>query len=239
MRVTERISSMPEPAYIAIAGEFARRIRSGELPPGTQMPSYADIVEKHRVSNIVARKAVELLQSQGLVRSRPRRGIFVADRPNLVRVSPERQQMTPEAAFRDESDRDIRVDRETEQVPATTELAELFGLRVDAPITHVVTRVAEEGRPVSISDTYQPTDVAGVADATDLEEGIADRLPTPLHAAWLHTPPGSLVKTIRQRFFAADGRLIMVSDVSYPRDRYDTFLFRMKLRRPEGQDGDE
>jgi GntR family transcriptional regulator len=239
MQVTERTSSMPEPAYIAIAGEFARRIRSGELPPGTQMPSYADIVEKHHVSNIVARKAVELLQSQGLVRSRPRRGIFVADRPNLVRVSPERQQLTPEAAFRDESDRDIRVERDTEQVPATAELAEMFGLAVNDPITHVVTRVAEDGRPVSISDTYKPMDVADVSDATDLEEEIADRLPTPLHAAWFHTPPGSLVKTIRQRFLAVDGRLIMLSDVSYPRDRYDTFLFRMKLRGPEGRSGDE
>ena len=239
MRVTERINSMPEPAYIAIAGEYARRIRSGELPPGTQMPSYSDIVERHRVSNIVARKAVELLQSQGLVRSRPRRGIFVADRPNLVRVSPERQQLTPEAAFHDESDREIRVERDVEEVPATAELAEAFGLPVNAPVTHVVTRVAEGGQPVSISDTYQPIEVTGVSGATDLEEAIADRLPTPVHAAWLRTPQGSLVKTIRQRFLAADGSLIMLSDVSYPRDRYDTFLFRMKLQPSSGVGTDE
>jgi GntR family transcriptional regulator len=49
------------------------------------------MVERHAVSDIVARKAIELLQSQGLVRSVRRRGNFVADRPNLVRVSPERQ----------------------------------------------------------------------------------------------------------------------------------------------------
>jgi GntR family transcriptional regulator len=238
MQVIERIDAMPEPAYIAIAGEYARRIRSGELPPGTQMPSYADIVEKHRVSNIVARKAIELLQSQGLVRSRPRRGIFVADRPNLVRVSPERQQLTPEAAFRDESDREVHVERDTEQIPATAELAEAFGLAIDESITHVVTRVAEGSRPVSISDTYQPIGFTGVSGATDLEEAIADRLPNPVHAAWLHTPPGSLVKTIRQRFLAADGTLIMLSDVSYPRDRYDTFLFRMKLQPLEEPGGE-
>jgi len=221
---------MPEPAYVTIAGTYARRIRSGELPPGMQLPSYAELVQRHGVSDIVARKAIELLQGQGLVRSVRRRGIFVADRPNLVRVSPERQTETPEATFRNESDRDVQVYRETEQIPATDELLEAFGLAANDEIAHVVTRVTEDGQPVSISDTYQPLDVADASDATHLEEAVADRLPTPTHADWLRTTPGDLVKTVHQRFFAADGRLIMMSDVSYPRDRYDAFLFRMTLR---------
>ncbi len=221
---------MPEPAYVTIAGEYARRIRSGELPPGVQLPSYAEIVQRHGVSDIVARKAIELLQSQGLVRSVRRRGVFVADRPNLVRVSPERQTETPEVTYHNESDRDVQVDRETEQIPATEELADAFGLAAGDMITHVVTRAAEDRQPVSISDTYQPVDVADASGATHLEETVADRLPTPMHADWLRTTPGDLVKTVHQRFFAANGRLIMRSDVSYPRDRYDAFLFRMTLR---------
>jgi len=221
---------MPEPAYVTIAGTYARRIRSGELAPGTQLPSYAEIVQRHGVSEIVARKAIELLQSQGLVRSVRRRGVFVADRPNLVRVSPERQRETPEATFGNESDRDVHIDRETEQIPATVEQADAFGLAAGDTITHVITRITEDRQPVSISDTYQPVDVADASDATHLEETVADRLPTPTHAGWLRTTPGDLVKTVHQRFFAADGRLIMRSDVSYPRDRYDGFLFRMTLR---------
>jgi GntR family transcriptional regulator len=221
---------MPEPAYVTIAGTYARLIRSGELAAGTQLPSYADIVQRHGVSDIVARKAIELLQSQGLVRSVRRRGIFVADRPNLVRVSPERQRETAEATFRNESDRDIHVERETEQIPAVEDLADAFGLATGEMVIHVVTRVTEDRQPVSISDTYQPLDVADVSDATHLEETVADRLPTPAHADWLRTTPGDLVKTVHQRFFAADGRLIMRSDVSYPQHRYDAFLFRMTLR---------
>ncbi len=221
---------MPEPAYVAIAGEYARQIRSGERPPGSRMPSYSEIVERHGVSEIVARKSIELLLSQGLVRSERRRGIFVTDRPNLVRVSPERQTESPEATFRHESDRDVQVERESERVPATDELADAFGLTTTDEITHVITRVTEDRQPVSISDTYQPLDVADASSATYLEETIADRLPTPLHGDWLRTTPGDLVKTVHQRFFTADGRLIMVSDVSYPRDRYDSFLFRMTLR---------
>lgn len=220
---------MTEPAYVAIAGEYARRIRHGELPPRTQLPSYAEIAEKHGVSDIVVRKALELLHSQGLVRSVRRRGIFVADRPNLVRLSPERQMQTPEVTFGTESDRETHIDRETERVRATDELAETFGLSLGDEITHVITRASEDGRPISISDTYQPVDVIGTSEATVLEETLTDQLPVPAHAEWLRAAPSDLVKTVRQRFLTADGRTIMVSNVSYPRDRYDAFVFRMAL----------
>ncbi|HWE91229.1 MAG TPA: GntR family transcriptional regulator [Pseudonocardiaceae bacterium] len=220
---------MAEPAYVTIAGEYARRIRSGELLAGMQLPSYAELAEKNKVSDIVVRKAIELLHSQGLVRSVRRRGIFVADRPNLIRVSPERQMENPETTFANESDQEIQIDRETKRVPATDELAEIFRLSAGDQIKHVITRASEDGRPISISDTYQPTDVSGVSDATLLEETVADRIPSPTHGAWLDTAPGELVKTVHQQFLAADGRVIMTSDVSYPRDRYDAFVFRMSL----------
>jgi GntR family transcriptional regulator len=217
---------MAEPAYVAIAGAYARKIRTGELPPGTQLPSYAEIAERNGVSDIVVRKAIDLLQSQGLVRSVQRRGVFVADRPNLVRVSPERQMEHAERTFLHESDQEIQVERESSGFSATESLAEVFGINPGDQVTHA----AEEGRPVSISDTYLAPDVTDISSATTLEETVADRIPSPTHAAWLRTGPGELVKAVYQRFFAADGRTIMVSDVSYPRNRYDAFVFRMSLK---------
>jgi GntR family transcriptional regulator len=220
---------MTEPAYVSIAGEYARRIRSGELPPGTQLPSYAEIAKQHGVSDIVVRKVLELLRSQGLVRPVRRRGIFVADRPNLIRISPERQMQDPEVTFGTESKQQVEIDRETEQVLANDELAEIFGVSPGDELTHVITRVSENGRPISISDTYQPLGIAGAAGTTVLEETLTDQLPTPTHAEWLRTTPGDLVKAVQQRFFAADGRALMISNVSYPQDRYDAFVFRMRL----------
>lgn len=225
---------MPEPAYVKIAGDLARQIRSGELPPGIQLPSLPEIARRHGVSEIVARKAMELLQAQGLVRSQPRRGNFVAERPNLVRVSPERQMETAETTFRHESDAEPEVERQSEEIAATAELAEAFGIAVGDICTHVVTRASEHGRPISISDTYQPSGITGVESATECEEKLADRLPVPLHAEWLGTTPGDLVKTVHQKFWDAGGRLVMVSDISYPMDRYDAFVFRMALKRPNG-----
>jgi GntR family transcriptional regulator len=222
---------MTQPAYVSIAGEYARRIRSGELPPRMQLPSYAEIAKEHGVSDIVVRKVIELLRSQGLVRPVRRRGIFVADRPNLVRLSPERQLQDPEVTFSTESESAIDVDRERERVPATDELAEIFGITPGDEVDFVITRVAEGGRPVSISDTYQPLDAPDLSTATDLEETLSEQLPEPIHAEWLQTTPGDLVKSIRQHYFTNDGRVIMVSHISYPMDRYDAYVFRMKLTR--------
>lgn len=219
----------PPPAYVGIAGDIARQIRSGQLPPSTQLPSAPEMAQQHGVSEIVIRQVVGLLVSQGLVRSRPRRGIFVADRPGRVRVSPERQMEDPEVTFGNETDREVRVDHETEQVRATEELAEVFGVSTDDDITHTITRATEGGRPISISDTYQPVGITGISSATILEETVSDRLPNPLHAEWLGIDQSDLIKAVHQRFLTPNDQVIMISDVSYPRDRYESFLFRMAL----------
>ncbi|WP_326549932.1 GntR family transcriptional regulator [Micromonospora sp. NBC_01813] len=221
---------MEEPAYVSIAGQYARKIRNGDLPPGVQLPSYSEIAKKNGVSDIVVRKAVELLQSQGLVRTVQRRGVFVTDRPNLVRVSPERQMESAETTFTNESSSEVQVERDSSQVPATSLLAEAFGIDPGDEITLIVTRATEDGRPISISDTYLAPGITDTSSAATLKETIADRIPTPTHAAWLETPAGELTKTVHQRFFTAEGRTIMVSDVTYPWNRYDAFTFRMPLR---------
>ncbi|WP_081976068.1 GntR family transcriptional regulator [Amycolatopsis sp. MJM2582] len=220
---------MAEPAYVAIAGEYARKIRAGELPAGVQLPSYAELAERHGVSDIVVRRAIELLQNQGLVRAVRRRGVFVADRTNLVRIAPERQMETAETTFGNESNHPVRVDRESQRVPASGELAEILGVEVGDQILHVVTRASENRQPIHISDTYQPIGIEGVSAAKYLEETIADRPPVPTHAEWLRVTPGDLVKAIHQRFTDEQGKVVMVSDVSYPLDRYDAFVFRMTL----------
>lgn len=181
------------------------------------------------VSDIVIRRAIKLLLSQGLVRTIERRGTFVADRPNLIRVSPERQMESPEATFGHESDHAVRIERDSQRIPVPATIAEALGLTNGEEITHVATRTSENGKPISISDSYQPLGIHGTTTAAFLEETVADRLPTPTHATWLGTPAGELVKTVHQRFMDPDGRVIMISDVSYPLNRYDAFVFRMAL----------
>lgn len=220
---------MPKPAYVAIAGELAKKIRRGELAPGTQLPSHPELAERHGVSSIVIRKAIGLLLNQGLVRTVERRGTFVADQPTLVRISPERQLESAETSFKNEAAANtIQVDREEREIPANAELAADFGVAEGDILRHVVVRASEAGRPISISDSYEPTDERD-REPKFLEETVATRIPVPAHASWLGTRADELATTIHQRFIAADERLVMISDITYPRDRYDAFVFRMKL----------
>jgi DNA-binding FadR family transcriptional regulator len=67
----------------SLAGElFAKieaRIRSGELLPGTRLPTQKEIADSERVSRTVVREAVARLSAQGLTVSRQGSGVFVAD----------------------------------------------------------------------------------------------------------------------------------------------------------------
>lgn len=219
---------MAEPKYSQIANKFAREIRSGAIAPKTWLPSYAEIAADNAVSEIVVRRAVDQLHRWGLVRKIERRGTFVMERPNLTRLAPERQMESPETTFGNESDQPVSVEREIERIPATNELADDFGIDVGDELTHVVTRATEGGQPISISDTYRLPDLENPEPAF-LVESLAEQVPTELHAAWLNTSVGDPVITIHQRFLDEDDRVLMISDVSYPRDRYQAFSFRMAM----------
>lgn len=55
------------------------RIRSGELGPGTRLPTQKQIADSEKVSRTVVREAVARLGAQGLTVSRQGSGVFVAD----------------------------------------------------------------------------------------------------------------------------------------------------------------
>ncbi len=134
-----------------------------------------------------------------------------------------------EASFRNESRSTIEVEREVQRVRVADDLADAFGVSPGTELFFVVTKASEGGRPVSISDTYQIDELFDITTAAILEETIADRIPKAAHSAWLGTSPGDLVKQVRQRFVSPSSQLVMLSEVSYPRDRYDAFTFRMSL----------
>ncbi|MBV8600078.1 MAG: GntR family transcriptional regulator [Candidatus Eremiobacteraeota bacterium] len=75
-----RVAPSPEPRYERIRRELAAAIGDGSLRAGAQIPSLPQLCERYAVSSITARRAVLELMKDGLVRQRPGRGIFVAER---------------------------------------------------------------------------------------------------------------------------------------------------------------
>lgn len=67
--------------YEVVAGRIERRIRSGEFPPGTPLPSELALAEWYGVSRASVRRARELLEERGLVHVRPSKGVYVSEQP--------------------------------------------------------------------------------------------------------------------------------------------------------------
>jgi GntR family transcriptional regulator len=72
---------MAEPMYRQIADELRRRIESGVLAPGSQLPTELELREMfENASRNTVRDAVRSLVNRGLVVTRPGQGTFVVDR---------------------------------------------------------------------------------------------------------------------------------------------------------------
>jgi len=67
------------PKYFTIAREIISLIQGGTLPAGQPVSSENDIIEKYRVSNTTARKALHELEKEGWVTRVKGKGTFVRD----------------------------------------------------------------------------------------------------------------------------------------------------------------
>ncbi|MDT9000646.1 PLP-dependent aminotransferase family protein [Paucibacter sp. APW11] len=70
---------MSLPRYQELAQTLSQRIQAGEWAPGERLPSLRELCTAERLSMATAKRALELLQDQGLVQVRPQSGIFVAE----------------------------------------------------------------------------------------------------------------------------------------------------------------
>lgn len=74
--------TMPTKVETVIA-DVVRRIRSGEYPPGSKLPSAREMRETFDVSQMTIRTAVERLRAEGWVTTSPGAGVFVSENPPM------------------------------------------------------------------------------------------------------------------------------------------------------------
>lgn len=65
-----------------MAEHLAARIKSGELPPNTALPSERRLAQEYNVSLGTARHATRLLRYRGLLVTVRSKGTYIADRPD-------------------------------------------------------------------------------------------------------------------------------------------------------------
>ncbi len=78
------------PIYRQIVEQVQRLVASGQLPPGTELPSVRAVALQHAINPMTVSKAYSLLEAQGLLERRRGVGMVVAAQgaPGGVMVDP-------------------------------------------------------------------------------------------------------------------------------------------------------
>ena len=66
-----------EYVYVQLADDLAAKIESGDFPPGSRLPSEAELAETYEIAKMTVRRALEVLRERGLVRTLHGRGSVV------------------------------------------------------------------------------------------------------------------------------------------------------------------
>jgi GntR family transcriptional regulator len=202
------VTPVPDrPAYLRIADTLREGIRDGSLPPGTRLPTMAELCAAHGVSEIVVRQAVALLRTEGLVETRRGGGTVVRVVPPARRVAMERYRAVtrplavPETTFtRDQkiSWQEYRLDKEFTRVRADDDLGALFELPTGTELLRRRFVFYARGEPQQISVNYLPWDLVGGTPVADPE-----REPWPggtlAQLAYLGHPPTRVEEAVRSR----------------------------------------
>ena len=94
------------PLYYQVMRDLKEQIVSGKLGPGDRLPSEARLTSRYRVSRVVVRQALQILEDQGLIERERGRGTFVSRRvaddatPRITGSLEDLIHMSPETTIR-------------------------------------------------------------------------------------------------------------------------------------------
>lgn len=154
------------PRHQQIAAELRDLIMRGELSPGMQLPSTAELVARYGAANATIQQALKTLKDEGFLHSRVGKGVYVRDRQPFVIDATAYIPPKP-GRFRYQL---LSVD--TVRPPA--DIANV--LRLDPGSNAIVrTRIlVHDDQPVELSSSYYPAEIAAgssLAQATKIVGG--------------------------------------------------------------------
>jgi GntR family transcriptional regulator len=238
----------PVPAYRQIADQLRAEINSGQLPPGTKLPSERQLGETYQVDRGVIRRALAMLQAWGLIVTQHGRGAFVRTRPPLRRVARNRLSTTQGRQWRgfyaDLEDAGLtpQVTTEIRRQPVPDEIAERLQIAEGSEVVVRARRMGIEGQLLMLSTSYFPAEV--VARAPQLEhadtgsggmftllenagyelrqqEAVSARMPLPEEASALQLGPGTPIIRILRTIYDQHDQPLEVCDMLLAADRHE------------------
>lgn len=141
------------PKYVLIENELIKKIQSGELCPGDELPSESDLIEIYKVSRVTVRRAIDELYYQGYIEKMQGKRTCVKQIRKLQELASVssyteeiiRQGMTPS--------REVLV---SELRICTEEEAEKLQLQKADPVFHLERIYYADKRPLCYTSTTLP-----------------------------------------------------------------------------------
>lgn len=163
--------------YDRIAADLRRKIQSGHFAPSARIPAETELMGEYGVSLLTMRRALELLQGEGLIEKQQGRGTFVRKPRRRVRRTTDRYQWEKDRALLPEEERaatgaterdtgltvtDLDFSAEYDAIDADADLSEAFAIPIGTPLLRRVyrTRSRDEDAPFNLSYSYLLHDVA-------------------------------------------------------------------------------
>ena len=239
----------PRPPYRQIADHLRAAIYGQELPPGAQLPSERELVQRFGTAPQTVRQALNLLKGEGLVIGRPGRGVFVREKPPFVhRLEAARRFVTQ--AREQERAAEARL-LGVVTAPASPDVAEHLGLSPDASIVVRRYLLLLDDDPFQLSESHFPAHIAEdtiVASPENVSPGAIDRdlkerhgleparyldeltvrMPLPDEVKLLRLLPGTPLSTVLRTYFDPSGTPFEVARYTLPGDR-TTLVYEGRL----------
>jgi DNA-binding GntR family transcriptional regulator len=235
-----------EHLYEQIASVLRDRIITGHLEPGARLPTQAMISDEYGVSRIVARRSLDLLESEGLIDRVQGGGAFVRRYQPLLRQSALHYRSNPGAPFAEEALATERIPRYSHRTfpdRAGPDIANRLQITVGDSVmrTHYTSYVDDQ--PVMLVDSFEPTALtrdtpieraeegplmaAGLVERftsiglrpTAVVERVRSRMPRPSETDALELRPGTPVMEIT-RITYSDATVLETADMLLAADSY-------------------
>jgi GntR family transcriptional regulator len=147
--LVDKFSSVP--LYMQIQEALEAQIRSGQLPPGSRVPSELELVAQYNVSRMTARKALDGLVARGQLFRQQGKGTFVAEGVMSYRFS---TMLSFSGTLRARGYAvETRVLRQ-EVIPGPPSVLEKLELRPGSQVVLVRRLRLVEGRPAAIHTAF-------------------------------------------------------------------------------------
>jgi GntR family transcriptional regulator len=157
--------------YDRIAADLRRKIQTSQLGPGERMPAETVLKDEYGVSLLTMRRALDVLEMEGLIEKRHGHGNFVRAPRRRVRRTTDRYQWEKDRALLPEAERQATgaVERDTgltvedlvfeahyDSIEADNDLADAFEVALGTPLLRRAyhTRSRSEEATLTLSTSY-------------------------------------------------------------------------------------